>query len=101
MQMLHFPAKSGKSGGFAARRGLTGGLPDVRKDGPLPRGLIRDLNIGPGVREIAFKAPSLPYQSSIGLHCQGYQGIDPDAAFETSGEERGSSRRNRCDDAAE
>jgi invasion protein IalB len=46
---------------------LTGGLPDVRTDQLLPRNLIRDLTSGPGVREIAFKAPSLPYQSNTGL----------------------------------
>jgi invasion protein IalB len=42
-------------------------LPDVRTDELLPRSLIRDLNSGAGMREIAFKAPSLPCQSNLGL----------------------------------
>jgi len=51
-------------------------------------GPIRDQTSGPGVREIAFKAPSLPYQSTTGLSLpRKYQGIDPDGAFETPGEE--------------
>jgi hypothetical protein len=69
--MSHFPVN-----------GLTGELPDVRTDELLPRGLIRDLNSGPSWREIAFKAPSLPYQSTSRLILpRKYQGIDPDGAF--------------------
>jgi hypothetical protein len=49
--MSHFPVN-----------GLTGGLPDVRTGELLHRNLIRGLNSGPSRREIAFKAPSLPYQ---------------------------------------
>ena len=87
LRMSHFPVKSGKSATFAPRRGLTGGLPDVGTDGPLWRELIRDPRIGPWRSQIAFKAPSLPYQSMLGLALpRKYQGIDPDGAFKTSGE---------------
>jgi len=54
--------KSGESAGFAARRRLTGGLPDVGTDRVFHRNLIRDFGSGLA-RAIAFKAPSLPYQS--------------------------------------
>jgi hypothetical protein len=87
--MSHFPVKSGKSDGFAACRGLTGGLPDVRTGELLQRGLIRQLNRGPCWRETAFTVPSLRCQCVIGLTLpRKYQGIDPDGAFETPGEAR-------------
>jgi len=89
MRVSHFPVKSGNSACFGARRGLTGGLPAVGTGQPLPWDLIRDLDCGACRREIAFKAPSLPYQSNVGLTLpRKYQGIDPDGAFETPGEER-------------
>jgi len=62
--------KSGKSATFAPRRRLTAGLPDVGTDGVFHRNLIRELWSGPSRRQdglkAAFKAPSLPYQSSAG-----------------------------------
>jgi hypothetical protein len=68
--LSHFPVKSGKSATFAPGRRLTGGLPDVGTDGVLDRNLIRNLRSGPSRRQDglkgAFKAPSLPYQSSAG-----------------------------------
>src|ERR1700691_3627747 len=42
IRMSHFPVTTGKSAGFAVRRGLTGRLPDVGTDRALHRNLIRD-----------------------------------------------------------
>src|SRR6202171_1601834 len=65
--MSHFPVKSGGTGTFIPRRRLTGGQPDVGTDGMLRRGAFRDRRSGRSRRkdclEVAFKAPSLPYQS--------------------------------------
>src|SRR3982074_3402583 len=95
--MSHFPVESGKSATFAHPRRLTGGLPDVGKDGVLPRGLIRLARLALIRRkvclEIAFKAPSLPYQSCSDGQPREYQGIDPDGA-KTQGEKRGKPRQS-------
>src|SRR4051794_38276569 len=67
--MSHFLVKSGKSATFAPWRRLTAGLPDVGTDGVLHRNLIRQNQRSSipaqGRVEIAFKAPSLRYQSSV------------------------------------
>src|ERR1700761_660025 len=46
LHMSHFPMTSGKSTGFAASHGLTGGLPDVGTDAVLHGSLIRGLQGG-------------------------------------------------------
>jgi hypothetical protein len=70
LPMSHFPVKSGNSATFAPLGRLTGELPDVGTDGVLHRNLIRNWWRGPSRRKdrlhIAFKAPSLPYQSTVG-----------------------------------
>jgi invasion protein IalB len=66
--MSHFPVTSGKSTGFAARRGLTGGLPDVGTDEVLHRNLIRDLQSGyAGADRLqgAVITVSVPYRADI------------------------------------
>jgi hypothetical protein len=56
--------KSAETVIFAAGLRLTGELPDVGTDGVFHRNLIRDDGAGLFRLPIAFKAPSLPYQSN-------------------------------------
>jgi invasion protein IalB len=63
LQRPHFPVKSAETVIFAAGLRLTGELPDVRTDDVFHRNLIRD-DGWLFRRRTAFKAPSLPYQSS-------------------------------------
>jgi invasion protein IalB len=65
--MSHFPGKSGETAASGGVRRLTGALPDVGTGRALRRNLIRLQRGIPGAgiaTRIAFKAPSLRYQSA-------------------------------------
>jgi hypothetical protein len=65
LRQPHFPVKSAETVIFATGPRLTGELPDVGTDGVFHRNLIRDDGEVLVQRRIAFKAPSLPYQSDV------------------------------------
>src|SRR5258708_40325314 len=93
--------KSSTSATLAPRQRLTGCQSDVGTDGALHRNLIRT-GSGLSLRrdalqdglKTAFKAPSLaispvPVRQRPDRHLpREYHGIDPDGAFETSGDKR-------------
>ncbi|HVD84704.1 MAG TPA: hypothetical protein VNC42_10795, partial [Bradyrhizobium sp.] len=97
--MSHFPVKSGGTATFTPQQRLTGGQPDVGTDGVLHRNPIRDWRSGPSRRKdclkVAFKAPSLPYQSTAWINiATGISWDRPDEALETSGETRRKPRQS-------